>query len=126
MGMFDEIRCEVALPDRLSPEETIFQTKTFPEPCLQRYVITKAGRLIDHAGNDLEPDGYIEFYTSEPSSNPGAGKDQSVWREYRARFLVGQLQEIVSVKERPKFTHYGLAHVRWFNTPSFGFNAADD
>jgi hypothetical protein len=67
-----------------------FQTKSFPDPGLQRYTITSAGRLIDALGNDLEPDGYIAFYTSDADST---------WREYRARFLSGQLSEIKRVEE---------------------------
>jgi len=39
----------------------VCQTKSLPDPCMCRYRITSAGRLIDSAGNDLEPDGYITF-----------------------------------------------------------------
>lgn len=75
--------------------------------------ITCAGRLIDPLGNDLEPDGYITFYTS--------GSD-STWREYRARFLSGQLSVIVRVsKDSDDQVRYGLASYRWFDTPSLLF-----
>src|SRR5438309_7677616 len=61
--MFDEIYCDATLPDGRDPRGTCFQTKSLPDPCMCRYRITSAGRLIDSAGNDLEPDGYILFYT---------------------------------------------------------------
>jgi hypothetical protein len=38
-----------------------------------RYRITGAGRLIDSAGNDLEPDGYITFYTVDREDGEARG-----------------------------------------------------
>ena len=76
-----------------------------------RYRITSAGRLIDSAGNDLEPDGYIMFYTldRENGDNEAQGKTSRL-REYRARFLSGQLQNIVRVDEDgADRVRYGLA-----------------
>ncbi len=46
MGMFDEILCEYPLPDEVVQGE-IFQTKSF-ECLLDRYTITRNGRLILH------------------------------------------------------------------------------
>jgi hypothetical protein len=128
MGMFDEVYCYAVLPDGLDPRGTCFQTKSFPDPCMCRYRITSAGRLIDSAGNDLEPDGYITFYTVDrddgdieaPGRIPG-------WREYRARFLSGQLESIVRVYEdSADRVRYGLASYRWFHTPSFLFDDSDE
>jgi len=120
--MYDEIKCEVKLPDTDQGEGVIFQTKSFPDACLQRYVITKAGRLIDPRKNDLEPDGSIIFYTTKiHSDNGGSLKDR--WREYRAHFSKGQLVNItrVGADEDPGIRH-GLASYRWFDTPSFNFS----
>lgn len=117
MGMFDEIRCEVALPDGYDTEGVGFQSKSFPDCGLCRYTITAVGRLLDAAGNDLEPEGYLIFYTSDDSE---IGEDR--WHEYRARFVAGQLQDIVRVaKDEHSRHYYGLASFRWFNTPSFMF-----
>lgn len=118
MGMFDEIRCEVTLPDSDSSANVWFQTKSFPSPCLQRYVITSAGRLVDSLGNDLEVEGYVTFYASGPGE---VGSRE--WHEYRARFLAGQLQSIVRVSDsdNAERVHYGLASFRYFATPSFMF-----
>ena len=127
MGMLDEVYCYATLPDGRDPRGTCFQTKSFPDPCMCRYRITSAGRLIDSAGNDLEPDGYITFYTVDrddgdiesPGRIPGL-------REYRARFLSGQLQNIVKVSEdSADRVRYGLASFRWFHTPSFLFDDSD-
>mgnify|MGYP003547353042 FL=1 len=113
MGMYDEIQCDAPLPDGYEGSRTRFQTKSIPDPGLQRYKITSSGRLVDPLGYDLEPDGYSTFSASDPDST---------WREYRARFLSGQLDEIVRVsKERDDRVRYGLASYRWFNTPSFLF-----
>lgn len=112
--MYDEILCSAPLPDGYEGSRTRFQTKSIPDPGLQRYKITSSGRLVDPRGNDLEPDGYITFYTSDPDST---------WRAYGARFLSGQLSEIVRVSEVPDDkVRYGLASYRWFNTPSFLFS----
>lgn len=111
MGMFDEIQCSAPLPEGYDGMGMTFQTKSFPDPCLQRYKITSGGRLVDVNGNDLEPDGYIAFYTSDPDFT---------WREYRARFLAGQLSEIVRVnRDAEDRVRYGLTSYRWFSAASF-------
>ena len=128
MGMYDEVYCYAVLPDGRDPRGTCFQTKSLPDPCMCRYRITSAGRLIDSAGNDLEPDGYITFYTIDrddgdprvPGRIPGL-------REYRARFLSGQLENIVRVSEdSPNRVRYGLASFHWFHTPSFLLSDSDE
>jgi len=112
--MFDEIQCDAPLPDGYEGIDCRFQTKSFPDPGLQRFRITRSGRLVDSLGNDLEPDGHVAFYTIDPDST---------WREYRARFLSGQLSEIVRVGKGPdEKNRYGLASYRWFNAPSSLFD----
>ena len=112
MGLFDEIRCELSLPDGWSPGERWFQTKSFPDPLMQRYIITSRGRLVDSQGNDLEPDGYIAFYAEDADRR---------WREYRARFREGNLTEITAVTDPNDGRVYGLASFRWFHAPTFMF-----
>jgi hypothetical protein len=121
MGMFDEVYCHVALPDGHDPRGTCFQTKSLPDPCMSRYRITGTGRLIDSAGNDLEPDGYITFYTADgEDAESEARRDIPGLRTYRARFSSGQLQNIVRVaKDAADRVRYGLASFRWFHTHSF-------
>jgi hypothetical protein len=47
MGLFDYVRCEMALPETpLPPADEIFQTKTFEDPYMETYVITADGRLV--------------------------------------------------------------------------------
>ena len=51
----------------------------------------------------------------DPTPFPG-------WREYRARFVSGQLQEIVRVPKHGKqLRYYGLASFRWLDSPTFLF-----
>ncbi len=112
--MYDEVYCDADLPDGRHPRGTCFQTKSIPDPCMYRYRIRKNGRLIDSAGNDLEPDGYITFYAIDrqiadgdaPGCIPGL-------RQYRARFLAGRLQRIIRFDEScADRLRYGLASYR--------------
>ena len=128
MGLYDEIYCHAELPDGRDPRGTCFQTKSFPDPGMCRYRITSAGRLIDSANNDLEPGGYITFYTFDredgdrevPERIPGL-------REYRARFSSGQLQIILRVNEDgADGVRYGLASFRWFEPRSYMFGDPDE
>ena len=99
--MFDEIRCEIPLSYSGSTDE-VFQTKSFPEPCLQRYAITKEGRLIDSRGRDVDPDGYICFYSDS--------------KKYRAHFSDGLLVNIVCVGgEDSSPQEYQLGSFRWYS-----------
>jgi hypothetical protein len=114
--------------DGHEPRGTCFQTKSFPDPCMCRYRVTSAGRLIDSAGNDLEPDGYITFYTvdREDGDSEAHGSIPGL-REYRARFLSGQLQDTVLVNEdSADHVRYGLASFRWFQPRSFMFGDPDE
>jgi hypothetical protein len=122
MGLFDEVRCEAPLPDGLDGSRMWFQTKSFPSPCLQRYTITKEGKLVDSRGNDIEPDGYIIFYGRDDSD-----ADPRSWLEYRARFREGVLDEIVRVEtdERDGIC-YGLASFRWFDAPTYLFGDSEE
>jgi hypothetical protein len=95
---------------------------------IQRYRITSAGRLIDSADNDLEPDGYITFNTvdrqDEESEAPGSIPEL---REYRTRFLAGQLPSIVRLhEESADRVRYGLSSLRWFEPRSFMFGDPDE
>jgi hypothetical protein len=99
----------------------VFSDEVPPGSLMCRYRITGAGRLIDSAGNDFEPDGYITFYTLDRESDDveAAGRTSKL-REYRARFLSGQLQNIVRVEEDgADRVRYGLASVRWFEPARF-------
>src|SRR5690625_904267 len=124
MGMFDEICCEAPLPDDYDPKGVWFQSKSIPDPCLCQYTITKAGRMVDSRGNDLEPEGYVNFYSNDWVEPGQTGGDAShCWREYRARFVEGQLESIVRVYDDTgdDRLYCGLASFRWFNTPPDGF-----
>jgi hypothetical protein len=128
MGMHDELYIEAELPDADVPAGAIFETTAFPEPFLFRYRITKAGRLVDACGRDLECDGYLEFFYY---------LDRSVGdcklAEYRAHFCRGQLNNIVRVKDEPEGADfrviYGLAAYRVFSLgapSSFTSNTDED
>jgi hypothetical protein len=125
MGMFDEIHCDAALPDDACDAGTCFQTKSLPDPCMCRYRITAAGRVIDSNGNDLEPSGYITFYAYPKDRESGDSSFELV--EYRARFLDGNLDSIVRVRSAEQCDfRYGLASFRWFQPRSFMFGDGTD
>ena len=108
MGLYDEIYCDVELPDTAAPAAgTWFQTKSFPQSTLSRYRITRDGHLIDSVGN-LEIHGYLIFYATDYSD------PDSRLLTYRARFTAGQLQSIVRCDEEVDQSKYGLSSFRWY------------
>jgi hypothetical protein len=116
VGIHDELYVEATLPDAAVPSGVLFETKAFPAPFLFRYRITKAGRLIDALGRDLECDGFLEFYYYLDRS---AQDLRCV--EYRAHFCDGQLKNIVRVDEEADAADkrvYGLASFRLFADPA--------
>lgn len=91
---------------------TVFQTKSLPDPCLQLYIITKEGRLLDRHARDIQPDGYILFYSTGIGTK---SSPEGKWREYRAHFSKGQLVDIVYVDEKAVAGEcYGLASCIWY------------
>jgi hypothetical protein len=100
MGMFDTVHCEYPLPDARH-QDLEFQTKNL-ECTLDRYTITRDGRLVRHArsgwGAALDHDvewplhGDIRIYTSVKSEDPP-------WIEYVVRFTHGQVEWIRPLAE---------------------------
>jgi hypothetical protein len=110
MGMFDEVHCGADLPPGHPEMDRDFQTKSLGS-CLDRFTITKEGRLILHAVRyeasdepgrrlpmmkavplgdvDTEFHGDIQLY--------GRAKDGLV--EYVARFTHGTLEWIRPLQE---------------------------
>jgi hypothetical protein len=114
MGLFDEIRLEVLLPDRTEITNEWFQTKSF-DNAMTRYVVTGKGQLYEERwdyewmgdataflGGYLEKiegsyrreyltdfHGDIIFYSSKPELNTNR-----VWRDYHARFTDGRLSRM--------------------------------
>lgn len=117
MGMFDYVRCEVPLPDGFKGE---LQTKDFDCPYLERYTITKGGRLTHRYVSDYEPvpesewehigatDPLHQLWHEQSKRKPiYAERDTNfhgllnfyasaggVWHEYNAKFTDGQLVSI--------------------------------
>lgn len=89
MGLFDDIRCEYPLPETEVPCPSVtFQTKDFPYPYCDKYLITEDGKLMKEVEGELvfTPHlGYIDFYD---------GDDNGGWWGYRARFIDGILDGI--------------------------------
>ena len=48
MGVFDYVRCEYPLPGLADPTSVLFQTKDTDAMYLDKYIISKEGRLIHH------------------------------------------------------------------------------
>lgn len=103
MGMFDEVECQVPLPDGW--EHPVFQTKTFDEPYLDRYIIRADGRLIRKKpwysdqiteDTDLNYHGILNFYSYEGDPNDETPIEQR-WHEYNAKFTDGHLVSIEAV-----------------------------
>src|SRR3990170_70967 len=111
MGMFDNVKCEVPLPDGYS---ALFQTKDL-DNMLTTYKISEEGRLLKTLYELQEDDeaplgrwlvgigwedtnfhGVLRFYDYDHAGlPPAAPHDPSRWHEYSAKFTDGQLAEIV-------------------------------
>jgi len=115
MGMYDELTCEMPLPEQPRPPECrVFQSKDTPAQLLERYTITIVGRLIHHTVRyeevpeserpyphmpfigcmravptgdvDTNYHGMLEFYTYDSRTNE--------WWSYEAKFTDGQCVDI--------------------------------
>ena len=103
MAMYDNVICDMPLPDGYTPDCQDFQTKFFD--CeLETYRITKDGKLIRYLfGRDLEYSdgdivdfhGVFNFYDLNTKSKK--------WYEYDAKFLDGQC---ISIKKSRR--HFDL------------------
>jgi hypothetical protein len=118
MSLYDEIYCDAELPEVDVLQGSVFQTRSFYYACLQKYRLTKAGRLIDQWGRDLELDGYLILRLAPGGS--GAP-------EFRARFANGHLQNIVRVEDKQEGDRvYGLASYRLMADPSSTSGQSDE
>ena len=128
MGLYDIVKCEVALPDGFRRGE--FQTKTFNDPYMDLYTITAAGRLMCRYEASREPVPESEWmhvgathpleqlWHEQSKTRPiyaerdtgyhgilnfytdsGSRHDGTwKWHEYNAKFTDGNLVEIVQVQ----------------------------
>lgn len=125
MGMYDYVRCEVALPDGYVPQSGFLQTKDL-DCKLTTYTITSDGRLVsdrwhyesvpksetvqsmfgimkvvkDESDVDHRFHGVLNFYDSEGDHGTGDWK----WHEYNAKFTDGRLVSIDIVPGRYEVT----------------------
>ena len=88
MGMFDYIKCDYKLKD--SPPIQFFQTKSFEEPNLDMYEITREGVLMLE-NKKVDFTGSVDFYEFT---------DRGRWYEYSAKFENGNL-----ISLNPVFLH---------------------
>lgn len=99
MGLFDDVRCDMPLPaDPAPPAGVWFQTKTFEDPYLEKYVIQTDGRLMHYVsekalaagdGRDTKYHGDLDFYDRA---------DDGEWWRYVARFTDGFCVRITCVE----------------------------
>jgi hypothetical protein len=113
MGMFDEVYCEADLPPGHPESERSFQTKSLVN-CLDRFTITKEGRLILHSVRYVsseKPGRALPLMTAIPTGDVDTefhgdirllctARDSS--REYVARFTHGTLEWIRPLSELPE------------------------
>lgn len=125
MGMFDYIKCEVALPETGQAPPALFQTKDTPDQYMTVYTITADGRLtwkpyhMESVPKNERPypdkDGILGLRGSMRRVECDAedidfhgdiffyasGPRDSGWWEYRARFTEGKLSNIELVEFTP-------------------------
>jgi hypothetical protein len=107
MGLYDEIWWEAELPEGHTGQSRLFQTKSF-NPCLDRYVVTKAGRLrlVGNGWQDEDP------FTGQKEEQNAVDTDfhgdirltcrEGDCREYMARFTYGTLEWMRPVADGPQ------------------------
>ena len=104
MGMFDDIICDMPLPDGYNTDrKATFQTKDLDRN-LDTLRITSGGRLmLEKKLGEEEPNpretgytGTLNFYDIEGQVNDG--ESHWIWHEYRAQFQDGRCGEIELVK----------------------------
>jgi len=101
MGLFDELRCDLLLPDGWRPPEgMLFQTKDTPDQFLSRYVLTDRGGLRQEGQQALIPfHGALTFYATNINGIDGevccTRDDAPPWEaEYVALFDHGALLKL--------------------------------
>jgi hypothetical protein len=106
MGLFDEVRSEYRLPDP-DHQDLVFQTKDL-ENLLDRYVITKHGRLVRKKNGGLfhktrrdvvcpiHQD--LRIYTSVE-----VAPEEEEWVEYVFRFTEGRVTRVRRSRDRHRF-----------------------
>jgi len=83
MGMFDELHCELPLPD--GQPGTSAQTKSLA--CtLERYTLSASGRLLRADGSDTGFHGVLHFHCPGP---------ERTLRRFEAKLTDGQLQHLL-------------------------------
>ena len=100
MGMYDEIWWEAELLEGHPPESRLFQTKSL-ERCLDRYVVTREGRLC-LVGNGLQDDGPFDGGQRVHESI-----DMDFHGDMRLVSATGQYGEYIA-----RFTHGTLEWIR--------------
>lgn len=107
MGLRDDVYWEAELPEGHSEEHRLFQTSSFHN-CLDRYVVTKEGRLL-LVGNGWQDD--EEPFTGAPGSRETVDVDfhgdmslatREHYPSYVARFTHGTLEWIRQEKDAPR------------------------
>ena len=136
MGMFDYIRCDYRLPDgfdikksgKKDYEDNFFQTKSFPCPVMDLYIIRRDGKLFHEKRSFKEvPEKKRPYYgTPEWKTRPlvrsfgmlkvakrelvfmkdfdgivrfYAQDNRNEWKEYKAYFRKGVVQKIKVIRD---------------------------
>jgi hypothetical protein len=106
MGMFDEVRCEADLPPSHPGSGRDFQTKSLGS-YLERFTITKEGRLILHGvryESSDEPRGFLPRLKAIPEGDIDTEFHGDI--ELHASAEVGMLEYVA------RFTHGTLEWIR--------------
>jgi hypothetical protein len=100
---FDLIRCERPLPDGWDPGDQPLLTNALLAEGGDTYTITKSGRLVLERVNpepvrqDVSLHGEVRFHGIEGDIDSIDAR----WHVYEARFVDGDLMEIVLIENRP-------------------------
>jgi len=92
--MFDYVKCDYPFPATIRPipENTMFQTKSFPAPCLSRYYISDTGLLQNENGMQLRRVTMnLEFYEYF--------SEEQRWIRFKAHIISGVVVSFVLLED---------------------------
>ena len=115
MGMYDDLHCDLPLPDGYIPRGS-FQTKSLGNE-LARYRITAQRRLVKETDGwfenreletpqDMDHHGIIRFHDLETGEDDRNDRSKWTWREYDAKFTDGQCVLITTAPGKPAYARH--------------------
>jgi len=118
MGMFDDVKCDMAMPDGRLPAGSWFQTKSLYR-CMDRFTITAGGRLIFHRYKQEPAGTRINERTGAAMPRYEAKHVEDIDMEYHGDIRIyARTPDNTLAEYAVRFTHGTLEWIKPFETLS--------